>query len=289
VVTNVDTDHMGTYGGNFTALKTAFLEFLHHLPFYGLAVVCLDDPVLRELLPDIGRPVLTYGICEDADYRLCELKQAQGRTQFRIVRPDNDNWLDLVLNLPGTHNALNALAATAVAHEIGVEDDAIQRALEGFSGIGRRFQRYGEINTPVGSVLLVDDYGHHPREIAATLEAVRAGWPGRRLVVMFQPHRYTRTRDLFEDFVQVLSQVSVLLLLEVYPAGEEPIAGASGQALWRAIRAYGQMDPIFIEDTQSIEEVLLGLLREGDMLLTLGAGNIGTLARRLSASLGENL
>jgi UDP-N-acetylmuramate--alanine ligase len=289
VVTNVDADHMVTYGGNFTALKAAFLEFLHHLPFYGLAVVCLDDPVLRELLPDIGRPVLTYGACEDADYQLCGLKQIQGRTQFRVTCPGNDSWLELVLNLPGTHNALNALAAAAVAHEVGVEDDAIRSALEGFSGIGRRFQRYGEISTPVGNVLLVDDYGHHPREIAATLEAIHAGWPGRRLVVVFQPHRYTRTRDLFEDFVQVLSQVSVLLLLEVYSAGEEPIEGAGGRALWRAIRAYGQIDSIFIEDIGFIEEVLLGSLREGDVLLTLGAGDIGVLARRLSASLGENL
>jgi UDP-N-acetylmuramate--alanine ligase len=289
VVTNVDADHMDTYGGDFTALKSAFLKFLHHLPFYGLAVICLDDPVLRELLPDIGRPVLTYGICEDADYQLYGLKQARGRTQFQVACPGNNSWLELDLNLPGAHNALNALAATAVAREIGVKDDAIQRALEGFSGIGRRFQRYGEISTPVGSVLLIDDYGHHPREIAATLEAIGAGWPDRRLVVVFQPHRYTRTRDLFEDFIHVLSQVRMLLLLEVYSAGEEPITGADGHALWRAIQAYGQADPVFIEDTHFIEEVLLGLLQEGDVLLTLGAGDIGALARRLSVSLGGNL
>lgn len=289
VVTNVDADHMGTYGGDFAVLKTTFLEFLHHLPFYGLAVICLDDPVLRELLPSIERPVLTYGTCKDADYRLCELKQAQGRTQFRATCPGNDHWLELVLNLPGTHNSLNALAAAAVAHEIGVEDSAIRSALEGFSGIGRRFQCYGELSTPVGNVLLVDDYGHHPREIAATLEAIHAGWPDRRLVVVFQPHRYTRTRDLFEDFVQVLSQVSVLLLLEVYPAGEAPITGATGLALWRAIRAYSPLDSTFIEDIQSIQEVLLGFLQEGDVLLTLGAGDIGALARRLSVSLGGNL
>ncbi|QBQ56414.1 UDP-N-acetylmuramate--L-alanine ligase [Nitrosococcus wardiae] len=286
VVTNVDADHMGTYGGDFTALKAAFLEFLHHLPFYGLAVVCLNDPVLRELLPDIGRPVLTYGTCEDADYRLRELKQAQGRTQFRVACPGNNNWMTVVLNLPGAHNALNALAAMVVAHELGVEDAAIHRALEGFSGIGRRFQCYGEIATPRGGVLLVDDYGHHPRELTATLEAIHAGWPGRRVVVVFQPHRYSRTRDLFEDFIEALSQAGVLLLLEVYPAGEEPIAGADSRTLGQAIRANGQVDPIWVGNIATIEEALLGVLQEGDVLLTLGAGDIGALARRLSVSLG---
>lgn len=286
VVTNVDADHMGTYGGDFTALKAAFLEFLHHLPFYGLAVVCLNDPVLRELLPDIGRPVLTYGTCEDADYRLRELKHVQGRTQFRVARPGNDNWLTVVLNLPGAHNALNALAAMVVAHELGAEDAAIQRALEGFSGIGRRFQCYGEIATPRGRVLLVDDYGHHPRELTATLEAIHAGWPGRRVVVVFQPHRYTRTRDLFEDFIEALSLADVLLLLEVYPAGEEPIAGVDSRTLGQAIRANGQVDPIGVGNMENIEELLSGVLQEGDVLLTLGAGDIGALARRLSASLG---
>lgn len=287
VVTNVDADHMGTYGGDFTALKAAFLEFLHHLPFYGLAVVCLDDPVLRELLPDIGRPVVTYGISEEADYRLCDLTQAQGQTRFRMACPGNDEWLPVALNMPGAHNALNALAATAVAHELGVADSAIKSALESFSGIGRRFQRYGDISTPVGKVLLVDDYGHHPRELAATLEAIRAGWPERRLVVVFQPHRYTRTRDLFEDFVQVLSQIPMLLLLEVYPAGEEPIAGADSRALWQAIRTYGQVEPFLVADIEAVEEVLLGVLQEGDMLLTLGAGDIGALAGRLAVSWGE--
>jgi UDP-N-acetylmuramate--alanine ligase len=281
VITNVDADHMSTYGGDFSALKAAFLEFLHHLPFYGLAVVCLDDPVIRELLPDMGRPVVTYGICADADYRLQDLRQSRGRTQFKVARPGNDSWLTVVLNLPGAHNALNALAAMAVAHEVGVEDQAIQRALESFGGIGRRFQRYGEIMTPAGSVLLIDDYGHHPREIAATLEAAYAGWPDRRLVLVFQPHRYTRTRDLFEDFVQVLSQVDVLLLLEIYSAGEEPIRGADGRALWRAIQAYGQVNPVWVEEIEAVPGVLRGLLREGDMLLTLGAGDIGALARRL--------
>ncbi|WP_231910532.1 UDP-N-acetylmuramate--L-alanine ligase [Candidatus Nitrosoglobus terrae] len=284
VVTNIDADHMGSYGGSFTALKNTFLAFLHHLPFYGLAVVCLDDPVLRELLLDIGRPVLTYGICEDADYRLYGLKQIQGYIQFEVACPDN-SCLKLGLSLPGTHNALNALAAIAVAREIGVKDDDIQSALGKFSGIGRRFQHYGEMSTLVGKVLLVDDYGHHPQEIAATLEAIRAGWPNRRLVVIFQPHRYTRTRDLFEDFVRVLSQVNMLILLEVYPAGEESISEANGYALWRAIQVYSQNNSIFVEDTHTIEKVLLALLQEGDVLLTLGAGDIGALAKRLSVSL----
>jgi UDP-N-acetylmuramate--alanine ligase len=281
VVTNVDADHMSTYDGDFAALKAAFLEFLHHLPFYGLAVVCLDDPVIQELLPDMGRPVVTYGRCAEADYRLQDLRQSQGRTQFRVVRPGDPNWLTVVLNLPGAHNALNALAAMAVAHEVGVEDRAIRKALEDFAGIGRRFQCYGEITTPRGNVLLIDDYGHHPREIAATLEAAYAGWPGRRLVVVFQPHRYTRTRDLFEDFVRILSQVGVLLLLDIYSAGEAPITGADGRALERAIQAYGRLNPIWVEDIEAVPEVLQGLLQEGDMLLTLGAGDIGALARRL--------
>ncbi|KFI21512.1 UDP-N-acetylmuramate--L-alanine ligase [Nitrosococcus oceani] len=285
VITNVDADHMDAYGGDFTALKAAFLEFLHHLPFYGLAVVCLDDPVLRELLPGIGRPVLTYGTCKEADYHLRELKQTQGQTQFQVARPGKDNWLTVVLNLPGAHNALNALAAIAVAHELGIADSAIQRFLKGFSGIGRRFQCYGEIATPAGKVLLVDDYGHHPRELAATLEAIRAGWPERRLVVIFQPHRYTRTRDLFEEFIRVLSQVDVLLLLEVYPAGEAPIGGADSRALWQAIQTHGQVSPILVEDKEIIGEMLFDLLQEGDLLLTVGAGDIGALARRLSISL----
>lgn len=287
VVTNVDADHMDTYGGDFATLKAAFLEFLHHLPFYGLAVVCLDDPVLRELLPDIGRPVLTYGTCEEADYRLQNLRQVQDRTLFRVACPGNGSGLEVALNMPGAHNALNALAAMAVAREVGVEDSAIQSALEDFSGIGRRFQCYGEVRTPRGNVLLVDDYGHHPRELAATLAAARAGWPGRRLVVVFQPHRYTRTRDLFADFVQVLAQIDVLLLLEVYPAGEAPIAGADSYVLGQAIAACGQRTPLFIETIEAVPEVLLGLLQEGDVLLTLGAGDIGTLARRLPVLLGE--
>ncbi len=288
VVTNVDADHMDAYGGDFAALKAAFLKFLHHLPFYGLAVVCLDDPVLRELLLDIGRPVLTYGTCEEADYQLYDLKQGQGQTHFKVARPGNDSWLEVVLNMPGAHNALNALAAITVAHEVGVEDRTLQRALASFSGIGRRFQHYGEIKTPVGNVLLVDDYGHHPRELAATLEAARAGWPGRRLVVVFQPHRYTRTRDLFDDFVQVLAPIEVLLLLDVYPAGEVPIAGADSRTLSRAIVARGQIAPFLIGRIEAAPRMLLKVLQEGDVLLTLGAGDIGTLARRLPALLGEH-
>lgn len=282
VVTNIDADHMETYGGDFGRLQSTFLEFLHHLPFYGLAVVCLDDPVIRALLPNIAKPVLTYGLSTEADLHAVDLRQERGRTHFRVVRAGQGPWLDISLNLPGRHNVLNALAAIAVGWELGVSDTAIQGALGGFQGIGRRFQRYGELLSPAGRVLLIDDYGHHPREIAATLQALRAGWPERRLVVAFQPHRYTRTRDLFEDFAMVLSDVDVLVLLEVYAAGEAPIAGADGRALSRAIRLRGQVDPVFVEHVDELPDVLAGVLNDGDVLLTLGAGNIGAVSGTLS-------
>jgi UDP-N-acetylmuramate--alanine ligase len=285
VVTNIEADHMGTYGGNFEQLRDTFLEFLHHLPFYGLAVMCVDDAEVRELLPRLTRPVLTYGLAEDADVRAVEMTQAGHRTRFKVVRRDGGEALVATLNMPGEHNVLNALAAVAVAQELGVPDEAIARALEGFEGIGRRFQIYGDYATAAGSVLHVDDYGHHPSEVAATLKAIRSGWPQRRLVLAFQPHRYTRTRDLFEDFAMVLSEVDVLVLLEVYPAGEAPIAGADGRALSRAIRLRGQVDPVFVEDIAQLPEVLGGLLREGDVLLTLGAGSIGVAAARLRDAL----
>ncbi|WJW75007.1 UDP-N-acetylmuramate--L-alanine ligase [Thiohalobacter sp. IOR34] len=276
VVTNIDADHLETYQGDFGRLRQTFVEFLHHLPFYGLAVVCLDDPGVREILTEISRPVRSYAIDEpSADLRVSGLRQRGLQMHFQVHRAGHDP-LQVTLNLPGRHNVQNALAAIAVATELGVDDAAIQRALAGFAGIGRRFQMYGEVESPAGPVLLIDDYGHHPSEIAATLEAIRSGWPERRLVLAFQPHRYSRTRDLFEDFARVLSGVDVLLLTEVYPAGEAPIAGADGRALCRAIRARGQVDPIFVEGVAELPEALAGVLAPGDLLLTLGAGDIGT-------------
>jgi UDP-N-acetylmuramate--alanine ligase len=282
VVTNIDADHMDTYGGDFENLRQAFLEFLHHLPFYGLAVMCIDDPVVRELLPQISKPVLTYGFdSTDADVRGVELQQQGAHTHFRVQRRDHDAELAVTLNMPGAHNALNALAAIAVATELGVSDAAIQSGLASFEGIGRRFQVYGEMQITAGSVLLVDDYGHHPREVAATLDAARKAWPERRLVLAFQPHRFSRTRDLFEDFVKVLSEADVLLLLEVFAAGEQPEIDADGRALCRAIRVRGQLDPVFVEDIEDLPATLRGVLRDGDVLLTLGAGSIGAASAQL--------
>lgn len=286
IVTNIDADHMSTYGGDFDNLRKAFLEFLHHLPFYGLAVMCIDDPVVRELLPDISKPVLTYGFAsDDADVRGLDLSQQGAHTHFRVRRKDYPGELAITLNMPGQHNALNALAAIAVATELKVSDAAIQHALLSFEGIGRRFQVYGEMKTAAGSVLLVDDYGHHPREIAATMEAARKAWPDRRLVLAFQPHRFSRTRDLFEDFVKVLSEVDVLLLLEVYAAGEQPQGEDDGRALCRALRVRGQVDPVFVETVEELAPTLQGVLRDGDVLLTLGAGSIGAAAALLPAQL----
>ena len=285
VVTNIDADHMETYEGDFQKLRHTFVDFLHHLPFYGLAVLCLDDPEVRNTLPEITRPVTTYGLTNEADVYAEALRQEGSRTHFRVARPQKEEWLDITLNMPGHHNVLNALAAIAVAHEIGIEDAAIKRALENFQGIGRRFQINGEYQTPAGNILHVDDYGHHPREVEATIKAIRDGWPQRRLVVAFQPHRYSRTRDLFEDFTRVLSEVDVLLLLEVYPAGETPIAGADGRTLARAIRTRGQVDPVFVEKIEELPATLKGVLQDDDVLLTLGAGNIGAAAAKLQAQL----
>ncbi len=290
VVTNIDADHMATYGGDFERLKQAFVEFLHHLPFYGLAVLCIDDPVIRELLPTLSKPVLTYGFAsEDADVRGLDLRQEGPHTHFRVARQGVEDTLEITLNMPGAHNALNALAAIAVASELGVDDAAMQKALHDFQGIGRRFQVYGELATPAGSVLLVDDYGHHPREVDATIAAAREAWPGRRLVLAFQPHRYSRTRDLFEDFAQVLSRVDVLLLLEVYAAGEQPQGGDDSRALARAIRLRGQVDPLFVEGVEALPATLRGVLRDGDVLLTLGAGSIGAAAAELPEQLTEGV
>ncbi len=289
VVTNVDADHMSTYGGDYNRLRRTFIEFLHHLPFYGLAVVCVDDPGVREVMAECPRPMLTYGFSEQADLRATNVHQQGNTTTFTVSRADHKNSLDVTLNMAGCHNVLNALAAIAVAQELAIKDEVIVRALAGFQGIGRRFQINGEVTTPKGRVMLVDDYGHHPREVAATVQAIRAGWPAHRLVVAFQPHRYSRTRDLFEDFTMVLSEVDVLVLLEVYSAGEEPIAGADGRSLARAIRARGQVDPVFIESIDDLAHALAGVIQDGDIVLTLGAGNIGTAAAQLPRQLrGES-
>jgi UDP-N-acetylmuramate--alanine ligase len=287
VVTNIDADHLSTYEGDFRRLRQTFVEFLHHLPFYGLAVLCLDDPNVRDVLPGITRQVRTYGIeAEDADVRAVNLRQDGVQMHFEIHQEEHEP-LAVVLNLPGRHNVLNALAAVAVARELEVDDQSVQRALETFAGIGRRFQLNGELAVPDGSVLFIDDYGHHPREIAATLEAVRHGWPERRLVTVFQPHRYSRTRDLFDDFAQVLGNTDLLLISEVYAAGEEPITGADSRALCRAVRGRGRVDPVFIEDIETLPAVLKNVLQAGDLVLTLGAGSIGATAAILPEALGR--
>jgi UDP-N-acetylmuramate--alanine ligase len=285
VVTNIDADHLPAYEGDFERLRQTFIDYLHHLPFYGLAVLCLDDPQVRSILAEVTRPVISYGIDTAADVRARQVRQEGMRTHFRVERPGHARPLAVTLNLPGHHNVLNSLAAIAIATELGVSDAAIQKALAEFQGIGRRFHLAGEITVPAGKVLLVDDYAHHPREIAPTLAAARAGWPEKRLVVVFQPHRYTRTHDLFDDFIEVLSTVDVLLLCEVYAAGEAPISGADGRALARGIRARGQVDPVFVADLAMLPGVLDDILQDGDILLTLGAGDIGAASARLVADL----
>ena len=281
VVTNIDADHMDTYKGDFEELKNVFVEFLHNLPFYGLAVLCTDDENVREILPRITRPIVTYGFDPDADVRATDVKQGDGRSAF-VVHRRGHAPLSVTLNLPGRHNVLNALAAIAIATEEGVSDEALVRALAQFKGVGRRFQSHGEFATSNGKVWLVDDYGHHPREVGAVVKAIRANWPQRRLVMIYQPHRYTRTRDLYEDFAQVLSEPDALLLMDVYSAGEAPIAGADSRSLCRSIRARGKLDPIFIENKAELPDVLANVLRDGDLLLTQGAGDIGGIAKQLA-------
>ena len=285
IVTNIDADHMRTYGGDFDRLRATFKEFLHHLPFYGLAVLCIDDDEVRALLPQIARPVRTYGTRPEADLRAQDIRQEGLRMHFTVVGDTLDAPMEVDLNLPGRHNVLNALAAISVALELGVDEEAIRRALAGFAGIGRRFVVEDITDGSGRHLTLVDDYGHHPRELAATLEAARNGWPGRRLVLVFQPHRYTRTQEQFEDFVQVLSSVDVLVLCEVYPAGEAPIPGADGRHLSRAIRARGEVDPVFVQDLAEVPKVLGNLLEDGDLVLLMGAGDIGALAQRLPETL----
>ncbi|MBL4827178.1 MAG: UDP-N-acetylmuramate--L-alanine ligase [Spongiibacteraceae bacterium] len=283
VVTNIEADHLATYGGDFGKLKKTFLEFLHNLPFYGMAVLCIDDDVIRELLPSISRSMLTYGFSDDADFSISNVEKHSLSTSFTVRRPGGLSELPITINMPGNHNVLNATAAIAVASDEGVCDTAIQSGLKNFQGVGRRFQLYGEFTIDGGSVLLVDDYGHHPTEVAATIEAVRQAWPERRLLMVYQPHRYTRTKDLYEDFTQVLSSVDSLLLLEVYSAGEDPISGADGRSLCGSIRSRGQVDPIFVEHISSVAQVLKGVMQPGDVILTQGAGNVGAMAAELAA------
>jgi UDP-N-acetylmuramate--alanine ligase len=281
IVTNIDADHMSTYGGDLEKLRSGFVEFLHNLPFYGLAILCADDPGVNEVLGLIGRSTVTYGIDNEADIRAENIEFSENLSRFRVVRPGKQKPLDICLRLPGMHNIRNALAAIAVAEELQIGDQAVVDALENFEGIDRRFQSQGEVETATGRVMLVDDYGHHPTEIAATLEAARAGWPDKRIVLAFQPHRYSRTRDLMDDFANVLSEADVLVLLEVYAAGEDPIAGADGRAIARAVRSRGSVEPIFVEELADLAQVLEGVLADGDLVLTMGAGDIGALAARL--------
>lgn len=283
IVTNIDADHMDTYHGDFKELEQTFVRFLQKLPFYGLAVLCVDDPVVQRIVPEISRPIVTYGFAENAHVRAVNCRQEGLRSYFTVERPNNLPDLELTLNLGGRHNILNALAAVAVTSDLGIPDEEIAKALINFEGVGRRIQVYGEYQTTTGNILLVDDYGHHPREVAATLQAIRTAWPERRLVMAYQPHRYTRTRDLFEDFCHVLSEVDVLLLLDVYSAGEQPIPGADGRTLARSIRQRGKVDPIFVEKTDGLSLALENVLRDGDVLLTQGAGNIGTMAAQLAS------
>jgi UDP-N-acetylmuramate--alanine ligase len=287
VVTNIDNDHLGTHGGDFAKLERSFFEFLHNLPFYGLAVLCGDDEHLQTMLPRLARPFLTYGLRDGVDVRATELKPERSGTRFLVARPGRSAALRVMLNLPGQHNVRNALAAIAVATELGVDDESICRALAAFQGIDRRMQFIGEVRIAGGTVSIVDDYGHHPTEIAATLEALRQAWPARRLVLVFQPHRYSRTRDLLDDFANVLAAVDVLLVTEVYAAGEAPIKGADGRAICRAVRSRGKVEPVFVEKLEQIAAALSDVLRPGDVIVTMGAGHIGAVAQELPAKLAQ--
>jgi UDP-N-acetylmuramate--alanine ligase len=298
VVTNIDADHMSTYDGDIEKLKASFIEFLHNLPFYGLAVVCTDDPGVNEVLGDIGRSVTTYGTNEEADIRAVNIEFNENTTEFDVVRSskveknlgDTQSVLQFMhvkLRLPGMHNVRNSLAAIAVADELQIGDAAVMTALEKFEGIDRRFQSLGEIQTNAGKILLVDDYGHHPTEVAATLAAAKSGYPERRVVLVFQPHRYTRTRDLMDDFASVLSEADALVLLDVYAAGEEPIPGADGRSMARAVRTRGAVEPVFVENLDDLAGVLGGVLNDGDLVLTMGAGDIGAYAQSLPELLAK--
>jgi UDP-N-acetylmuramate--alanine ligase len=288
VVTNIDEDHMDTYAHDFAKLEQAFVQFLQNLPFYGAAILCTDDAHVRAIVPAVTKPVLTYGTGPDALFRAEDIRADAGRMRFRALRPQAPP-LEVTLNLPGRHNVLNALAAIAVATELGVPEPGILKGLAEFGGVGRRFQKYGEVALPVadgrpgGRFTLIDDYGHHPAEMAATLEAARGAYPGRRIVLAFQPHRYTRTRDLFEDFVKVLSTADALVLAEVYPAGEPPIVAADSKTLARALRVYGKVEPLYVEDVAAMPEAIQRTAQDGDVVLTMGAGSIGNVPAQLAA------
>lgn len=289
VVTNIDADHMETYGHDFGRLQQAFVDFLHRMPFYGVAILCTDDPAVRGIVPQVTCPVTSYGFAEDAQVRAIDVRAAGGQMHFTaqrrngVVLPD----LPVVLNLPGEHNVRNALAIIAMAVELGIPDEAVQRGLAGFKGVGRRFQRYGEIAAPAGGTFtLIDDYGHHPVEMAATLAAARGAFPGRRLVLAFQPHRYTRTRDCFEDFVKVIGHADAVLLSEVYAAGEAPIVAADGRSLARALRVAGKVEPVFVDDIAAMPQAVLDNARDGDVVLCMGAGSIGAVPGKVVALAG---
>jgi UDP-N-acetylmuramate--alanine ligase len=286
IVTNIDNDHLVTHEGDFERLKMSFVDFLHNLPFYGLAVVCFDDPHVRSILTDIGRPVVTYGLTAGADLRAVNIRPRGLQTEFDVERTTGPSFT-VTVNLPGTHNVLNSLAAIAVALELNVEVDAIRRALLAFQGIDRRLQHIADVDTPAGRVTIVDDYGHHPTEVAATLQALRQGYAGRRLVLAFQPHRYTRTRDLIDDFGKVLSAADVLFVTEVYAAGEAPIAGADGRAICRAVRSRGQVEPVFVEKVEGLAAALTDVIRDEDLIVTMGAGNISAASHALPTQLAR--
>ena len=285
VVTNIDADHMETYGHDFGRLKKAFVDFLHRMPFYGTAILCIDSPAVRDILPEVTCPITSYGFSEDAQVRAVNVRAEAGQMRFTVQRRNGVTLpdLDIVLNLPGEHNVLNALAAVAVAVELGVSDESLLRALEGFRGVGRRFQRYGDWPAPAGGGVftLIDDYGHHPVEMAATLAAARGAFPGRRLVLAFQPHRYTRTRDCFEDFVKVIGTADAVLLTEVYAAGESPLVAADGRALTRALRVAGRIEPIFVDAVSDLPQAIVAQAQAGDVLLCMGAGSIGSVAAKV--------
>jgi UDP-N-acetylmuramate--alanine ligase len=290
VVTNIDADHMETYGQDFSRLKSAFVDFLHRMPFYGTAILCIDDPAVREIMPQVSCPITSYGFSEDAQVRAVNVRAVGGQMHFTAQRRNGVTLADLpvVLNLPGEHNVLNALSAIGVAVELNVPDEAVQRALAGFKGVGRRFQRYGELAAKDGGLFtLVDDYGHHPVEMAATLAAARGAFPGRRLVLAFQPHRYTRTRDCFEDFVKVIAQADEVLLAEVYAAGESPIVAADSRALTRALRVSGKVEPVFVDDVASLPQAIVDRAKDGDVVLCMGAGSIGAVPARVVEMLQE--
>jgi UDP-N-acetylmuramate--alanine ligase len=284
VVTNIDADHMETYGHDFGRLKQAFVDFLHRMPFYGRAILCVDSPAVREILPRLARPVTTYGFAEDAQVRAVNVRAEAGRMRFTVRRQNGQSYPDLevVLSLPGEHNVLNALSAVAVAMELEISDEALLRALEGFKGVGRRFQRYGELPAADGGIFtVIDDYGHHPVEMAATLAAARGAFPGQRLVLAFQPHRYSRTRDCFEDFVKVIGSADSVLLAEVYAAGEAPIVAADGRSLARALRVAGKVEPVFVENIADMPAAIAANAQAGDVLLCMGAGSIGAVPGKL--------